>query len=180
MEVRRCRIKRSLLTPEAPHSCSNCLLFAPLSQLFVPPHRPELFSENLRRRQLRPPLINPICPLPNWSRGSLPSGAMLTTVGSRHSTRSPLPRGFLVACGLSGYRKSASHVLTAVFFILRYADYDHMGFGHLRVLNEDRVDSGTGFGTHPHREFEIFSYVVDGELEQCVFFTFTPPFTRCL
>jgi len=52
---------------------------------------------------------------------------------------------------------------------VRYADRDHMGFGQLRVLNEDRVESGTGFGTHPHREFEIFSYVVDGELEQCVF-----------
>lgn len=51
----------------------------------------------------------------------------------------------------------------------RYGDEDHMGFGHLRVLNEDRVESGTGFGTHPHREFEIFSYLVDGELEQCVF-----------
>ena len=159
--------KRSLLAAEAPHSCSNCLLFAPLSQLFAPSHRPELSSENLRRRQLRPPLINPICPLPNWSRGSLPREAMLTTVGSRHSTRSRSPRGFLVACAFSGYRKSAS--VDTGFFILRYADYDHMGFGHLRVLNEDRVDSGTGFGTHPHREFEIFSYVVEGELEQCVF-----------
>lgn len=43
-----------------------------------------------------------------------------------------------------------------------------MGFGNLRVLNEDRVEPGTGFGTHPHREFEIFSYIVDGGLEQCV------------
>lgn len=51
---------------------------------------------------------------------------------------------------------------------LRYGDPSHAGFGHLRVLNEDRVDSGTGFGSHPHREFEIFSYIVDGGLEQCV------------
>jgi quercetin 2,3-dioxygenase len=39
------------------------------------------------------------------------------------------------------------------------------GFGCLRVLNEDRVQPTTGFGTHPHREYEIFSYVIDGELE---------------
>jgi redox-sensitive bicupin YhaK (pirin superfamily) len=45
-------------------------------------------------------------------------------------------------------------------------DYNHVQHGPLRVINEDRVDSGTGFGTHSHSEFEIFSYVVSGELEQ--------------
>ena len=43
-----------------------------------------------------------------------------------------------------------------------------MHFGPLRVINEDRVEAHTGFGTHGHREFEIFSYVVSGELEQYV------------
>ncbi|KAJ7142321.1 RmlC-like cupin domain-containing protein [Mycena epipterygia] len=42
---------------------------------------------------------------------------------------------------------------------------EHVGFGSLRVINEDRVDAHTGFGTHSHREFEIFSYLVSGELE---------------
>jgi len=39
------------------------------------------------------------------------------------------------------------------------------GFGCLRVLNEDRVQPTKGFGTHSHREAEIFSYIVNGELE---------------
>ena len=78
--------------------------------------------------------------------------------------------------GFSGQQRTP--VLIGAF-ILRYADYDHMSFGHLRVLNEDRVESGTGFGTHPHREFEIFSYVVDGEIEQCVFPTFYPLVPIC-
>lgn len=59
--------------------------------------------------------------------------------------------------------------------MLRYGDSDHQGFGHLRVLNEDRVETNTGFGTHPHREFEIFSYIVDGELEQYVRLLSTAP-----
>ncbi|KIY60791.1 pirin domain-protein domain-containing protein-containing protein [Cylindrobasidium torrendii FP15055 ss-10] len=51
------------------------------------------------------------------------------------------------------------------FSFAMYQDPTHEKFGALRVMNEDRVAPKTGFGTHSHREFEIFSYVVSGELE---------------
>ncbi|RIB14620.1 pirin domain-containing protein [Gigaspora rosea] len=51
------------------------------------------------------------------------------------------------------------------FSFASYYDYDFQGFGSLKVINEDIVQPATGFGAHPHREFEIFSYIISGELQ---------------
>lgn len=92
---------------------------------------------------------------------------LLTNLLYQTITMSPPLKHAKITLRRSAERGFADHGWLKTFHTFSFADYmdrRFLGFGNLRVLNEDRVGRFSGFPTHPHSNYEIFSYILSGEL----------------
>ncbi len=91
----------------------------------------------------------------------------MTTVNSIKNTMSKALSHAKIVPRRSSERGHGNHGWLDTYHTFSFSSYydpKFQQFGSLRVLNEDRVDGGSGFPTHPHRDAEIFSYILNGEL----------------
>jgi hypothetical protein len=98
---------------------------------------------------------------------STTSQESMTAANTIKSTMSKALYNAKIVPRRSGERGHANHGWLDSYHTFSFANYydpSFQNFGSLRVLNEDRVDAHRGFDTHPHRDAEIFSYILNGEL----------------